>query len=68
MEKRSFLARTMLLGSSAEAVLNSLPHPVIVIGPNGEICDANAAAEQFFELLLQPDDVEQRTPRFHFNE
>ncbi|HEX5846614.1 MAG TPA: nitrogen regulation protein NR(II) [Rhodoplanes sp.] len=36
--------------NAAEAVLNSLPHPVIVVGPNGEVCDANAAAEQFFDV------------------
>ena len=36
--------------SAAEAVLNSLPHPVIVIGPDGKIAEANAAAENFFEV------------------
>jgi two-component system, NtrC family, nitrogen regulation sensor histidine kinase GlnL len=42
--------------NSAEAVLNSLPHPVIVIAPDGRIADANVAAENFFEssiLLLR---------------
>jgi two-component system nitrogen regulation sensor histidine kinase GlnL len=37
---------------AAEAVLNSLPHPVIVIGPDGKIADANAAAEAFFEVSV----------------
>jgi two-component system nitrogen regulation sensor histidine kinase GlnL len=40
----------------AEAVLNSLPHPVMVIAPDGRIADANVAAETFFEssiLLLR---------------
>jgi two-component system nitrogen regulation sensor histidine kinase GlnL len=37
---------------AAEAVLNSLPHPVIVIGPDGKIADANAAAESFFEVSV----------------
>jgi two-component system, NtrC family, nitrogen regulation sensor histidine kinase GlnL len=32
-----------------EAVLNALPHPVIVIAPDGRIADANVAAETFFE-------------------
>ena len=36
--------------TAAEAVLNSLPHPVIVIGPDGKIAEANAAAENFFEV------------------
>ena len=35
--------------SFAEAVLNALPHPVIVIGQDGKIADANVAAEAFFE-------------------
>jgi two-component system, NtrC family, nitrogen regulation sensor histidine kinase GlnL len=35
--------------NAAEAVLNSLPHPVIVIAPDGRIADANVAAENFFE-------------------
>jgi two-component system, NtrC family, nitrogen regulation sensor histidine kinase GlnL len=42
--------------TGAEAVLNSLPHPVIVIAPDGRIADANVAAETFFEssiLLLR---------------
>ena len=39
-----------VLSGAAEAVLNSLPHPVIVIGPDGRISDANAAAESFFEV------------------
>lgn len=39
-------------GSAAEAVLNSLPHPVIVIAPDGRIADANVAAESFFEVSV----------------
>ena len=42
--------------NTAEAVLNSLPHPVIVVAPDGRIVDANVAAENFFEssaLLLR---------------
>ena len=37
------------LSGAAEAVLNSLPHPVIVVGPDGRIADVNVAAETFFE-------------------
>ncbi len=37
---------------AADAVLNSLPHPVLVIGPNGGIADANVAAEAFFEVSI----------------
>jgi two-component system nitrogen regulation sensor histidine kinase GlnL len=33
-------------------VLNSLPHPVIVIGQDGKIADANVAAESFFEVSV----------------
>jgi two-component system nitrogen regulation sensor histidine kinase GlnL len=54
MEDRSLrIPRNMLpmtSGTPAEAVLNSLPHPMIVIGPSGEIIDANAAAEHFFDV------------------
>lgn len=54
MESRSLQPTRIMLpaltASAAEAVLNSLPHPVIVVGPNGEVCDANAAAEQFFDV------------------
>jgi two-component system nitrogen regulation sensor histidine kinase GlnL len=37
---------------SADAVLNALPHPVVTIGPNGHIAEANVAAEAFFESGL----------------
>jgi len=35
--------------SFTEGVLNALPHPVIVVGHEGKIADANVAAEAFFE-------------------
>jgi two-component system, NtrC family, nitrogen regulation sensor histidine kinase GlnL len=35
--------------SFAEGVLNALPHPVLVVGHDGKIADANVAAESFFE-------------------
>jgi two-component system nitrogen regulation sensor histidine kinase GlnL len=38
--------------AAAEAVLNSLPHPVLVIAPDGRIADANVAAEAFFEVSV----------------
>ncbi len=34
----------------ADAVLNALPHPVVTVGPDGNIVDANVAAETFFEV------------------
>ena len=37
---------------AAEAVLNSLPHAVVVIGPDAKIVDANVAAEAFFEVSV----------------
>jgi len=33
----------------ADAVLDALPHPVVTIAPNGQIANANSAAEAFFE-------------------
>src|SRR5689334_23695451 len=37
---------------AADAVLNSLPHPVLVVGPHGRVADANVAAESFFEVSV----------------
>src|SRR5690349_554285 len=42
----------LLAGTPADAVLNALPHPVIVVAPDGKVVDANAAAEAFFEVSL----------------
>ncbi|MDI3471547.1 MAG: Nitrogen regulation protein NtrB [Pseudolabrys sp.] len=36
----------------SDALLNALPHPVIVVSPDGKIADANVAAEQFFEASM----------------
>lgn len=33
-----------------DAVVNALPHPILVVGPTGRIADANAAAEGFFAI------------------
>jgi two-component system, NtrC family, nitrogen regulation sensor histidine kinase GlnL len=38
--------------SAADAVLNALPHPVIVVSPDGKVIDANVAAEAFFEVSV----------------
>ena len=37
---------------SADAVLDALPHPVIMVAADGRIANANAAAESFFEASL----------------
>jgi two-component system, NtrC family, nitrogen regulation sensor histidine kinase GlnL len=37
---------------SADAVLDALPHPVIMVSSDGKIANANAAAESFFEASL----------------
>ena len=39
--------------SEADAILNALPNPVILIGPDGKIVEANNAAEAFFEISAQ---------------
>jgi two-component system nitrogen regulation sensor histidine kinase GlnL len=41
-----------LLKATADAVLNALPHPVIVVSPEGKVTDANVAAEAFFEISV----------------
>jgi two-component system nitrogen regulation sensor histidine kinase GlnL len=45
-------AETLLTVSAPDAVLNALPHSVIVVAPDGRVVDANAAAEAFFEVSL----------------
>jgi len=40
------------LSVTADAVLNALPHPVIMVSADGKITDANAAAEAFFEVSV----------------
>jgi two-component system nitrogen regulation sensor histidine kinase GlnL len=37
---------------TADAVLNALPHPVIMVSADGKIADANTAAEVFFEVSV----------------
>ena len=37
---------------AADAVLNALPLPVIVVAADGKLADANVAAESFFELSV----------------
>src|ERR1700728_1077132 len=38
--------------TAADAVLNALPHPVIVVSADGRVADANVAAESFFEISV----------------
>ncbi len=38
--------------AASEAVLNALPHPVLMVDGTGKIADANVAAEQFFEASI----------------
>jgi two-component system nitrogen regulation sensor histidine kinase GlnL len=37
------------LTAPAEAVVNALPHPIIIVAEDGRIVEANVAAEAFFE-------------------
>jgi len=37
---------------SADTVLNALPHPILMVGPDGKIIEANVAAESFFEVSM----------------
>jgi two-component system, NtrC family, nitrogen regulation sensor histidine kinase GlnL len=41
-----------LPSGTADAVLDALPHPVIMVSADGHIANANAAAEAFFEASL----------------
>src|ERR1700756_259651 len=42
----------LLAATPADAVLNALPHPVVVVAPEGKVVDANVAAEAFFEVSV----------------
>jgi two-component system nitrogen regulation sensor histidine kinase GlnL len=42
----------MIAPASADIVLNALPHPVLMVGADGKIADANVAAEAFFEVSM----------------
>jgi two-component system, NtrC family, nitrogen regulation sensor histidine kinase GlnL len=39
-----------MLSAAGDAVLNALPFPVVIVGGDGRIVDANVAAETFFEV------------------
>jgi two-component system, NtrC family, nitrogen regulation sensor histidine kinase GlnL len=43
----------MSLGAdTADTVLNALPHPILMIAPDGKVAEANVAAEVFFEVSM----------------
>src|SRR6202521_3628898 len=39
--------------SDADAILNALPNPLLLVAPDGRIVEANMAAESFFEISAQ---------------
>jgi two-component system nitrogen regulation sensor histidine kinase GlnL len=46
-------ARAVVMApAAADIVLNALPHPVLMVGADGKIADANVAAEAFFEVSM----------------
>ena len=45
-------AMTQPLTTPADAMLHALPHPVLMVAPDGKIADANVAAEHFFEASI----------------
>jgi two-component system, NtrC family, nitrogen regulation sensor histidine kinase GlnL len=56
MERRcmtSTAEHRRVVPSDGDAILNALPNPVLLIGPDGKIVDANIAAESFFEISTQ---------------
>src|SRR6267378_8650143 len=42
----------ILPSGTSDAVLDALPHPVIMVAADGRIANANAAAESFFDASL----------------
>src|SRR5947199_10338482 len=49
----SVAAHRSPIPTEAEAILNALPNPVLLVAPDGKIVDANMAAESFFEISTQ---------------
>ena len=49
---RPFEPMPTLPSGTADAVLDALPHPVIMVSADGRIANANAAAESFFEASI----------------
>src|SRR6266576_2447100 len=50
---------------AADTVLNALPHPILMVAPDGKIVEANVAAEAFFEvssLLLRRHQLRDLVP------
>ena len=47
-----FEPMSTLPSGTSDAVLDALPHPVIMVAADGRIANANAAAESFFEASL----------------
>ena len=45
---RMTIAEAVLAGTGPDAVLNALPHPVIVVTADGKFAEANVAAELVF--------------------
>jgi len=37
---------------TADTVLNALPHPILMVAPDGKIAEANVAAQAFFEVSM----------------
>jgi two-component system, NtrC family, nitrogen regulation sensor histidine kinase GlnL len=45
-------ASLMSFDDISDTVLNALPHPILMIAPDGKIVEANVAAEAFFEVSM----------------
>ncbi len=45
-------AISLHIPGTSDAVLDALPHPIVMVSPDGAIASANAAAEAFFEASL----------------
>jgi two-component system, NtrC family, nitrogen regulation sensor histidine kinase GlnL len=45
-------AEPLVMAAAPDAVLNALPHPVIVVATDGRVAHVNVAAESFFEMSL----------------
>src|SRR6516162_1663347 len=47
-----YVPMPILPSGTSDAMLDALPHPVIMVGADGHIAHANAAAESFFDASL----------------
>jgi signal transduction histidine kinase len=60
--RKSSLGELLLAQSAAQAVIDSLPDPVVVVGLKGELVNANQAADQLLDVSVERTSVVSSLP------